>query len=90
MTITLIMDNVIIHKSREAQCWLKLNPKLTVIYPPVYSPWVNHVERLWQALHDTLTLHLQSCSMWQLLSRIRHFMETVSPLPDGKQGLTKV
>ncbi|MBK4340515.1 IS630-like element ISEc33 family transposase, partial [Enterobacter hormaechei subsp. hoffmannii] len=54
-TITLIVDNYIIHKSRETQRWLKANPKFRVIYQPVYSPWVNHVERLWQALHDTIT-----------------------------------
>jgi len=52
-TIRLIVDNYIIHKSRETQRWLKGNPKFRVIYQPVYSPWVNHVKRLWQALHDT-------------------------------------
>lgn len=45
-TITLIVDNYIIHKSRETQRWLKENPKFRVIYQPVYSPWVNNVERL--------------------------------------------
>lgn len=52
--ITLIVDNYIIHKSRETQRWLNQNPKFRVIYQPVYSPWVNHVERLWQALNDTI------------------------------------
>ncbi len=54
-SVTLIVDNNIIRKSRETQRWLKGNPKFRVIYQPVYSPWVNHVERLWQALHDTIT-----------------------------------
>ncbi|CBY98691.1 Insertion element IS630 uncharacterized 39 kDa protein ISO-IS200 39 kDa protein [Salmonella enterica subsp. enterica serovar Weltevreden str. 2007-60-3289-1] len=31
-TITLIVDNYIIHKSRETQRWLKQNPKFRVIY----------------------------------------------------------
>ncbi|ECI5565205.1 IS630 family transposase, partial [Salmonella enterica subsp. enterica] len=44
------------------------------IYQPVYSPWVNHVERLWQALHDTITRNHQCSSMWQLLKKVRHFM----------------
>lgn len=26
---------------------IHLNPKIRVIYQPVYSPWVNHGERLW-------------------------------------------
>ena len=89
-TITLIVDNYIIHKSRETQRWLKQNPKFRVIYQPVYSPWVNHVERLWQALHDTITRNHQCGSMWQLLKKVNHFMETASPFPGGKHGLAKV
>ncbi|WP_241559982.1 hypothetical protein, partial [Shigella boydii] len=27
---------------------------------------------------------------WQLLKKVRHFMETVSPFPVGKHGLAKV
>ncbi len=72
-TITLIVDNYIIHKSRETQSWLKENPKFRVIYQPVYSPWVNHVERLWQALHDTITRNHQCRSMWQLLKKSSPF-----------------
>lgn len=89
-SITLIVDNYIIHKSRETLRWLKENPKFRVIYQPVYSPWVNHVERLWQALHDTITRNHQCRSMWQLLKKVRHFMETASPFPGGKHGLAKV
>jgi len=81
-TITLIVDNYIIHKSRETQRWLKGNPKFRVIYQPVYSPWVNHVERLWQALHDTITRNHQCRSMWQLLRKVHHFRKTVSPFQE--------
>jgi transposase len=78
------VDNYIIHKSHETQHWLKANPKFSVIYQSVYSPWVNHVERLWQSLHDTITRNHQYRSMWQLLKKVRHFMETASPFPGGK------
>lgn len=78
-TITLIVDNYIIHKSRETLRWLKANPKFIVIYQPVYSPWVNHIERLWLALHETITRNHQCRSMWQLLKKVRHFMTTASP-----------
>ena len=88
--ITLIVDNYIIHKSRKTLRWLRENPKFRVIYQPVYSPWVNHVERLWQALHDTITRNHQCRSMWQLLNKVRRFMETASPFPGGKHGLAKV
>ena len=89
-TITLIVDNYIIHKSRETLRWFKKNPKYIVIYQPVYSPWVNHVERLWQALHDTITRNHSCRSMWQLLNKVRHFMKTVSPFPGGKHDQAEV
>ncbi|EOS94448.1 TnpA protein, partial [Erwinia tracheiphila PSU-1] len=75
-TITLIVDNGIIHKSHEVQRQLKATPKFSVIYPL----WVNHVERLWQALHDTITGNDQCRSMWPLLRKVRHFMCTSSDL----------
>lgn len=89
-TITLIVDNYIIHKSRETLRWLKKNPKFIVIYQPIYSPWVNHVERLWQALQDTITRNHSCRSMWQLLNKVRHFMKTISPFPGRKHGQAKV
>jgi transposase len=89
-TIALIVDNYIIHKSEKTRNWLKANPKFNVIYQPVYSPWVNHVERLWQMLHETITRNHQCCSMWQLLKKVRHFMETASPFPGRRHGLAKV
>ncbi len=37
-TITLIVDNYIIHKSKETLSWLQRNPNFIVIYQPFYSP----------------------------------------------------
>ncbi|MDG5574106.1 hypothetical protein ABKU14_23105, partial (plasmid) [Enterobacter roggenkampii] len=42
------------------------------------------------ALHDTITRNHQCRSMWQLLKKVRHFMETASPFPGGKHGQAKV
>lgn len=43
--LTLTVDTCITHKSRETQRWLKADPKFSMIYKPVYSPWVNNPER---------------------------------------------
>lgn len=83
------VDNNIIHKSRETQRWLQDNPKFRVIYQPVYLPWVNYVERLWQTRHDIIMCNHQCSPMWQLLKKVRHFMETVSPCSEGKHELAK-
>lgn len=89
-TLTLIVDNYIIHKSKKTLKWLKENPKFIVIYQPVYSPWVNRIELLWLALHETITRNHRCRTMWQLLKNVRQFMKSASPFPGSQHGLTKV
>ncbi|QJR80102.1 IS630 family transposase [Alteromonas pelagimontana] len=89
-TITLIVDNYIIHKSRKTQAWLKQNPKFTLLFQPVYSPWVNKIEKLWHALHETVTRNHRCSQMWELLQQVRRFMETASPFPGNQHGLAEV
>ncbi len=89
-TITLIVDNYIIHKSKKTQAWLKQNPKFILLFQPVYSPWVNKIEKLWHALHETVTRNHRCTEMWELLRRVRRFMETASPFPGNQHGLAKV
>ncbi|CAG8998229.1 MAG: IS630 family transposase ISSod16 [Candidatus Celerinatantimonas neptuna] len=40
-TITLIVDNHIIHKRKKTRSLLKKNPKFILLFQPVYSPWIN-------------------------------------------------
>lgn len=51
-TITLILDNYIIHKSKQTEQWLKKDPKFCLVFQSVYSPWVNHIEWLWHKLRN--------------------------------------
>ncbi len=60
---------------------MKKNPKFCLVFQPVYSPWVNHIERLWHKLHETITRNHQCRGMANLLARVKHFMDTVSPFP---------
>lgn len=89
-TITLIVDNYIIHKSKKAQRWLRKNTKFKLLFQPVYSPWVNKIEQLWHALHETITRNHQCKEMWQLLIRVRQFMNSVSPFPGSRHGVARV
>ncbi|CAH2871570.1 IS630 family transposase ISSen5 [Salmonella enterica subsp. enterica serovar Kentucky] len=89
-TITLILDNYIIHKSRKTLAWLKSNPKFRLLFQPVYSPWVNKIERLWLALHETVTRNHSCRNMRELLGKVWHFMETVSPFPGNGHGIAKM
>lgn len=89
-TITLIVDNYIIHKSKKTLKWLKRNSNFIVIYQPVYSPWVNRIELLWLALHETITRNHRCWTMRQLLENVRLSMKAASPFPGNKHGLIKV
>ena len=89
-TIRLILDNYIIHKSKQTERWLKKNPKFCLVFQPVYSPWVNHIERLWHKLHGTITRNHQNRGMANLLAQVKHVMNTVSPFPGNGDGTTKV
>lgn len=46
-TLTLVVDNYIIHKSRKVEYWLEKNKKFRLLFLPTYSPWLNPIELLW-------------------------------------------
>ena len=89
-TITLVVDNYIIHKSRKVERWLEKNTKFRLLFLPTYSPWLNPIELLWLSLHETITRNHQCRYMWQLLERVKLFMNAASPFPGNQHGLAKV
>ena len=74
-----IVDNYGIHKSRDTQRWLAENPKFQLLFQPTYYPWVNVIERLWKAMHDTLTRNHRCRSMFELCQSVARFLEVVQP-----------
>ncbi len=50
LVVAVICDNVIIHRSKIVQRWLKTHPRLLVLHGARYSPHDNPVERVWGAL----------------------------------------
>ncbi len=89
-TITLVADNYIIHKSRKVERRLGEKPKFRLLFLPMYSPWLNPIERLWLSLHETITRNHQCRYMWQLLKQVAQFMNAASLFPGNQQGLAKV
>ncbi|WP_391528947.1 IS630 family transposase [Photorhabdus akhurstii] len=77
-TLTLILDNYGIHKSQKVKEWLARHPKFTLLFLPVYSPWLNKIERLWQSLHETITRNHRCQFMWQLLNYVDAFLASFS------------
>jgi transposase len=48
--VAVVCDNVIMHRSRIVQRWLKTHPRLPVLHGGRYSPHDNPIERIWGAL----------------------------------------
>lgn len=88
--IVLILDNYIIHKSRKTQRWLASEgEKFRLLFQPAYHPWVNRIERLWKALHDTITRNHHYSTMEALMGAVRQFMGAVQPFPGAGHALAK-
>lgn len=77
-TLTLILDNYKIHTSQLVEAWLVQNPTVNLLFLPVYSPWLNKIERLWQSLHETVTRNHCCQYMWQLIKKVRIFLNAAS------------
>ena len=87
--IVLVVDNVIVHKSSIIRQWLANNPKFELLFQPIYHPWVNVTERLWNTLHDTVTRNHRPRSMTALMDSVRRFMEVCHPWPGSAHALAK-
>ena len=89
-SVTFIVDNYIIHKSKKTQKWLAENPKFKLLFLPVYSPWHNKIELLWHSLHETVTRNHSCKSMEELMERVERFMDTASPFPGSGHSIKRV
>ena len=61
-----------------------------LLFQPVYSPWVNKIEKLWHALHETITRNHCCKTMDDLLEQVEYFMDNAAPFPGGGHGLQQV
>jgi transposase len=52
--VVLVLDNVIIHRSKKVQAWLRTQPRMRLLYGARYSPHHNPVERVWGVLKAAL------------------------------------
>jgi transposase len=83
--IHLILDNFIIHKSRQTGSWMRrFGSRLVLHFLPPYSPEHNVIERLWKQMHDHVTRNHRHRTMDDLISAIEQFMRGAQPFPGTK------
>ncbi len=88
--IVLILDNYIVHKSERVALWLRTNPKFELLFQPVYYPWINQIERLWKAMHDTVTRNHRCTSLYELCQDVKRFFAVVQPFPGANHGVARL
>ena len=81
------VDNYCIHMSRMTQRWLADSPKFQLLLQPADYPWVNVIERLWNALHDTVTRNHRCRSVSELCQSVARLPTVVQPFPGSGHGV---
>ena len=79
--LLLILDNYGVHKSHKVNTWLASHPRIELLFQPAYHPWVNRIERLWKAMHDTVTRNHRCRTLEELCAHVARFLEVVQPFP---------
>lgn len=80
--IHFILDNYVIHKSRQTLDALDgLHGRIQLQFLPPYSPEANPIERLWKQLHDNVTRNHRFPDMQSLWNATQHFLHHVQPFP---------
>lgn len=88
--IVLVLDNYIIHKTEAVARFLARNPKFRLLFQPVYYPWVNEIERLWKAMHDTVTRNHRCKTLHALCQDVKRFFQVVQPFPGAHHGVAEL
>lgn len=80
--IHLVLDNYVIHKSRQTcQALDELGGRIHLQFLPPYSPESNPIERLWKQLHDNITRNHRFADMPSLWRATESFLKKVQPFP---------
>jgi len=80
--IHLVLDNFIIHKSRQALRHLTVKgARIRLHFLPPYSPESNVIERLWKQLHDHVTRNHTHRSIQPLMEAVDAFIAGAQPFP---------
>jgi transposase len=76
--LVMVLDNVIIHRSKLVQRWLAAHPRLRLLYGARYSPHHNPVDRIWGALKASLA-NSPTVTMAGRLRQVHAFFRARSP-----------
>jgi transposase len=50
--LILILDNLNVHKALDVRLWALRHPRVSFLFLPTYSPWLNLIEPWWKTLRS--------------------------------------
>jgi len=72
--IHVVVDNYIIHKSRQTQLALAAMPRIRLHFLPPYSPSFNPIERVWLDLHAEVTRNHRCQTIDELMREVEYYL----------------
>jgi len=73
--IHVIVDNYIIHKSRQTQLALAGMPRIRLHFLPPYCPSFNPIERVWLDLHAEVTRNHRCRTIDELMMEVEYYLK---------------
>jgi len=73
--IHVIVDNYIIHKSRQTQLALAGMPRIRLHFLPPYCPSFNPIERVWLDLHAEVTRNHRCRTIEELMVEVEYYLK---------------
>jgi transposase len=73
--IHVIVDNYIIHKSRQTQLALAGMPRIRLHFLPPYCPSFNPIERVWLDLHAEVTRNHRCGTIEELMVEVEYYLK---------------
>ena len=73
-TIHVIIDNLIVHKSKVVKAWLAAHPRFIFHYTPVHCSWLNQVEQWFSILQRKLLRHPDFADLSVLAQTLQDFI----------------
>jgi transposase len=73
-TIHVIIDNLIVHKSKVVRAWLASHPRFIFHFTPVHCSWLNQVEQWFSILQRKLLRHPNFADLSALTQTLEDFV----------------
>jgi transposase len=77
--IYVVVDNYKIHKAKAVEHWLRLHPRLELVFLPTYCPKANPIERAFGDVHDKCTRNHKRKRLRDLVADVEKHLHVNGP-----------